>query len=150
MRSARSPRAAPFRICRSWPAIYGGQRGNYSPSRTDAARARRSARGIVRFAKCRPARCLLTCLPGVAPRTQARMAVLPRGCALRRWLNALLLGLSLDEGGDPVVQLIDAVEAAVVAGDDGDFRVRHDASPGACLRRGEQGAARAGDQQDRD
>jgi hypothetical protein len=58
-------------------------------------------------------------------------------------------GLSLDEGGDPVIELVDPVEAAVAAGHDGDLRVRHEASPGAGLRRGEQGAARAGDQQDR-
>jgi hypothetical protein len=55
----------------------------------------------------------------------------------------------LDEGGDPVVQLVDPVEAAVAAGHDGDLRVRHEAAPGASLRGGEQGAAHAGDQQGR-
>jgi len=55
----------------------------------------------------------------------------------------------LDKGGDPVIKLVDPVEAAVAARHDGDLRVRHEASPGAGLRRGEQGAARAGDQQDR-
>jgi len=57
--------------------------------------------------------------------------------------------VGLDEGGDPVVQLVDPVEAAVAAGDDGDLRVRHVAAPGASLCRGDEGAARAGDQQGR-
>jgi hypothetical protein len=58
-------------------------------------------------------------------------------------------GVGLDEGDDPVVQLVDPVEAAVAAGDDGDFRVRDEASAGAGLCRGDEGAARAGDQQGR-
>jgi nucleoside-diphosphate-sugar epimerase len=36
----------------------------------------------------------------------------------------LVGGAGLDEGGDPVVQRVDTVEAAVAAGDDGDLRVR--------------------------
>src|SRR5208337_4016141 len=88
-------------------------------------------------------------------RTHMAAAAVGVGVRCRcRWLcrmSRLLLvgGVGLDEGGDPVVQLVDPVEAAVAAGDDGDLRVRHEASPGAGLRWGEHGAARAGDQQDR-
>jgi len=48
-------------------------------------------------------------------------------------LSRLLVG-GLDEGGDPVVQLVDPVEAAVAAGDDGDLRVRPEASPDQAAR----------------
>src|ERR1017187_4096154 len=78
------------------------------------------------------------------------MSVLPFGCWRRCRLSGLLVrGVAFDEGGDPVVQFIDPVESAVAAGDHGDFRGRHEASPGLGLRRGEHGAACAGDQQDR-
>src|SRR5260370_35529802 len=64
-------------------------------------------------------------------------------------LSRLLAGgLGFDEGGDPVVQFVDPVEAAVAARDDGHLRTRHEAPTGAGLRRSEQGTARAGDQQD--
>ncbi len=56
------------------------------------------------------------------------MPVLPVGC---RWpcrlIRLLAGGVRFDEGGDPVVQLVDPVEAAVAARDDGDLRVRHKA-----------------------
>src|ERR1017187_7028292 len=48
-----------------------------------------------------------------------------------------------------VVQLADPVEAAVAAGDDRDFRIRHMARPVAGLRRRDEGAACAGDLEDR-
>jgi hypothetical protein len=44
-------------------------------------------------------------------------------------------GLGFDESDDPVVHFVDAVEAAVAAGDDDDLRVRHKASAGAGLFR---------------
>ena len=79
-----------------------------------------------------------------------KIQVLPFGFRRPCWLSRLLAGgLGFDEGGDPVVQCVDPVEAAVAAGDDGDLRVRHEGSPGACLLRGEHGAAGAGDQQGR-
>jgi hypothetical protein len=49
-------------------------------------------------------------------------------------LSGLLAGgVGGDEGGDLVVQLVGPVEAAVAAGNDGDFRVRHEAPLGAAI-----------------
>src|ERR1700684_2407334 len=62
-----------------------------------------------------------------------------------RWAG----GLGFDEGGQPVVQRVDPVEAAVGAADDGDLRARQVAGPVTGLLRGDEGAARAGDQQNR-
>src|SRR6202044_3209839 len=60
--------------------------------------------------------------------------------------NAVWLGrtLGLDEGGDPVVQLVDPVEAAVAAGDDRDLGVWDVAGPGSGPGRGGEGGGRAG------
>ncbi len=56
------------------------------------------------------------------------MLVLPFSCRrLCRFSRLLAGGVGFDEGGDPVVQLVDPVEAAVAAGDDGDLAVRHEA-----------------------
>src|SRR6202044_3697637 len=57
--------------------------------------------------------------------------------------NSLASGLGLDEGGDPVVQLVGPVEAAVAAGDDRDLGVWHVAGPSLGLGPGDVGAGRA-------
>src|SRR5215468_2782901 len=67
--------------------------------------------------------------PGVAACRSVKMPVLPFSCRWPCRLSRLLAGgLGFDEGGDAVVQLIDPAEAAMAARDDGDFRVRHEAS----------------------
>src|SRR5208282_3309295 len=92
---------------------------------------------VRRCAACRPGlwrggeagECRLAAAPAGSGRQFGQ--VLPCGCWRRCRLSGLLVGgLAFDEGGDPIVQFIDPVEAAVAAGDDGDLRVRHEAPPG--------------------
>ena len=89
--------------------------------------------------------------PGISPRAESidERAVyrLPLSCRSFRLSRLLLIGrLGFDEGGDPVVQLIDPVEATMAAGDDSDLRVLHAACPVAGLRSSVIGGHSSGEQ----
>ena len=143
-------------LTKSWAAEYGpsGRAGEHGGAGPDDDRAERGLRR-----PHRPAH-----RPGAIPPDehsgggrqgrgvprQRRRVQHPRlNPVRRRRLQRRLVAVGVDEGGDAVVQLAGPVEVTVAAGDDGDLRVRHPGRAVAGLGRGDEGAAGAGDQQDR-